>query len=83
MTAIDVAEDLLRRGIDARVRGGMIELWPPERVTTAVVAAVRAVKPDLLQLLATDAPAPSDEEVGWRVSAMLAQIPAVGQSAAS
>lgn len=56
MTAIEVLYECRARGVKLQADGGRLRFSPPDRVPSALVAALREHKPELLAMLADPPP---------------------------
>lgn len=69
MEAWEVVNGLLARGLKIEVKSGMLMVGPRDLMSDETRAMVREYTPILLAFMAV-----GDEDVQWRVAAMLAQL---------
>jgi hypothetical protein len=69
MEAWEVVNGLLARGLKIEVKSGMLMVGPRDLISDETRAIVREYTPGLLAFMAV-----GDEDVQWRVAAMLAQL---------
>lgn len=72
MGAPEVLAELTRRGVEVAVVGDRIRFRPQSAVTPDLRAALAEHKADLIRILSPD------DEVAWRIDAMLPQVPRTG-----